>query len=106
MGFNDCGLYLNGVGGTYNYGGNCADWQDSSLWSAGTKAGLLAFCQASMDALGDYFFWTWKVTYSDAVFGIVSDELPLDWSFPARYRRNSSLVLSKWSPQQLHSGRP
>jgi len=43
------------------YGGNCADWQDASGWTAGTKAGLLSFALASMDALRDYFFWTWKV---------------------------------------------
>ena len=61
-GFNDCGLFLNGVGGSHSYGGNCADWQDSSNWSAGTKAGLMAFASASMDALRDWFFWTWKVS--------------------------------------------
>ncbi|KAG6816658.1 hypothetical protein H0H87_004301 [Tephrocybe sp. NHM501043] len=76
-GFNDCGLYLKGIPGLgHSYGGNCADWQDSSNWSAATKAGLLKFAEASMDALGDWFFWTWKVGNSTA--GIV--ESPL-WSY-------------------------
>lgn len=62
-GFNDCGLFLKGVpGGDTSYGGNCADWQDSSNWSSATKAGLEQFALASMDALQDFFFWTWKVS--------------------------------------------
>ncbi|KAG6877570.1 hypothetical protein C0993_005984 [Termitomyces sp. T159_Od127] len=61
-GINDCGLFLRGTAGVgITYGGNCADWQDSSNWSDGTKAGLLKFAMASMDAFGDWFFWTWKV---------------------------------------------
>ncbi|KDR69908.1 hypothetical protein GALMADRAFT_255764 [Galerina marginata CBS 339.88] len=75
-GFNDCGLFLKGVGGTTTYGGNCDDWQDSSNWTDGTKAGLLAFASASMDGLRDWFFWTWKVGPSNT--GIV--ESPL-WSY-------------------------
>ncbi|KAG6811733.1 hypothetical protein H0H92_006085 [Tricholoma furcatifolium] len=77
-GINDCGLFLRGVPGTagITYGGNCSDWQDSSNWTDGTKAGLMMFAQASMDALGDWFFWTWKIANSSA--GIV--ESPL-WSY-------------------------
>ncbi|KAF5374698.1 hypothetical protein D9615_008928 [Tricholomella constricta] len=76
-GFNDCGLYLKGIPGRgVTYGGDCADWEDSSNWSAATKAGLLKFAQASMDALGDFYFWTWKIGNSTA--GIV--ETPL-WSY-------------------------
>jgi hypothetical protein len=55
-------LFLLGVGLSPSYGGNCSDWQDSSNWTAGTKAGLMAFASATMDALGDWFFWTWKVS--------------------------------------------
>ncbi|KZP22688.1 glycoside hydrolase family 5 protein [Athelia psychrophila] len=44
-GFNDCGLFLPG---------------DSGNWSSATKAGVMQFTLASMDALQDYFFWTWK----------------------------------------------
>jgi hypothetical protein len=71
-GFNDCGLFLNGVGGSHSYGGDCADWQDSSSWTAGTKAGLMAFASASMDALGDWFFWTWKVSTGDFPLSFVA----------------------------------
>ncbi|KAI0628401.1 glycoside hydrolase [Trametes polyzona] len=62
---NDCGLYINGVNGDTAddaaYGPGCAYWEDSAAWSDDTKAGLLNFALASMDALGDWFFWTWKI---------------------------------------------
>lgn len=60
-GFNDCGLFVRGVGGQTSYGGNCDKWQDASTWDAPTKAGIQAFAMASMDALQNWFFWTWKV---------------------------------------------
>nr|GAT59625.1 glycoside hydrolase [Mycena chlorophos] len=85
----DCGLYVNGVGqgvryeGTYDSGGpwpvigNCTtDWLNYQEWSSGTKAAYLAFAEASMDALGNWFFWTWKIGNSTA--GIV--EAP-QWSY-------------------------
>jgi glucan 1,3-beta-glucosidase len=60
-GINDCGLFLLGVGTPAGYSGDCSVWQDASLFTPGTIAGLLQFSMASMDALRDYFFWTWKV---------------------------------------------
>ncbi|KAF7323391.1 Glycoside hydrolase family 5 protein [Mycena chlorophos] len=74
-GYNDCGLYLNGVNGSHSYGGNCDLWQDSSNWNASIIAGVAAFAEASMDALGDWFFWTWKIGEAD---GIVQSPL---WSY-------------------------
>jgi glucan 1,3-beta-glucosidase len=67
-GFNDCGLYLHGVGGVPTYGGNCDDWTDASNWNASTKAGIQAFAMASMDALQNWFFWTWKVRFFGVSF--------------------------------------
>ncbi|KAF9022002.1 glycoside hydrolase [Hymenopellis radicata] len=75
-GYNDCGLFLNGVNGTHTYGGDCGAWEDSSGWDASTKAGVGAYMQAQMDAYKDYFFWTWKIGNSTA--GIV--QAPL-WSY-------------------------
>jgi hypothetical protein len=62
-GYNDCGLYLVGVNGKPNYGGDCTEWQDSTNWNASTKAGVKAFAMASMDAMQNWFFWTWKVRF-------------------------------------------
>jgi hypothetical protein len=58
---NDCGLFMKGVTLTPTFAGGCAQWEDSSTWSEGTKAGVMRMAMASMDALGDWFFWTWKV---------------------------------------------
>ncbi|KAF8178886.1 glycoside hydrolase superfamily [Mycena galopus ATCC 62051] len=74
-GYNNCGLFLNGVNGTESYG-DCTLWQDSSTWNASVIAGVNAFALASMDALGDWFFWTWKI--GAAQDGIVSSPL---WSY-------------------------
>ncbi|KAJ7118711.1 glycoside hydrolase superfamily [Mycena epipterygia] len=85
----DCGLYVNGVGqgvryeGTYILDGpwpvmgNCStDWLDYQNWSSGTKSAYKKFAMASMDALQNWFFWTWKVGNSTA--GII--EAP-HWSY-------------------------
>ena len=43
------------------YVGSCENWNDSTDWSAGTIQGFQDFALASMDALQNYFFWTWKI---------------------------------------------
>ncbi|KAI0306488.1 glycoside hydrolase superfamily [Multifurca ochricompacta] len=70
---NDCGLYVNGVGlgarydGTYqNEGpwptiGDCGPWTSYSSWSQDLKDSTKQFALASMDALQNWFFWTWKI---------------------------------------------
>ncbi|CAK5270365.1 unnamed protein product [Mycena citricolor] len=74
----DCGLYLNGVGlgtryeGTLDgyskvYGDCAADgWLDWENWDKPTKAAYQTFALASMDALQNWFYWTWKVGASTA----------------------------------------
>ncbi|KAG6917780.1 hypothetical protein DXG01_001052 [Tephrocybe rancida] len=67
----DCGLWLNGVNlgtryeGTYPGSGNpvgsCASWTDWQNYDSATKTAIKTFAMASMDALQDYFFWTWKI---------------------------------------------
>jgi glucan 1,3-beta-glucosidase len=75
-GYNDCGLFLQGVHGQ-SKNKDCATlWTDASTWNDTIKAGVQAFAEASMDAMGNYFFWTWKIGNSTA--GHV--ETPL-WSY-------------------------
>ncbi|KAF8883295.1 glycoside hydrolase superfamily [Infundibulicybe gibba] len=77
-GFNDCGLFLKGTAtDATTYGGDCSVWRDASTWSPAVKAGLQRFAMSSMDALQDFFFWTWKIGNS-SVSGRV--EAPL-WSY-------------------------
>ncbi|KAG6850605.1 hypothetical protein H0H93_011273 [Arthromyces matolae] len=83
----DCGLYLNGVNlgtryeGTYpgytNVVGDCSTVTNWQSWSASDKSAIKNFAMASMDALQDYFFWTWKIGNS-SVTGTV--ETP-HWSY-------------------------
>ncbi|KAJ7511119.1 glycoside hydrolase family 5 protein [Mycena galericulata] len=75
-GYNDCGTFLTGVNGTQTYGGDCSLWLDSSTWNATVKAGLMQYALASMDAMQDWFFWTWKI--GNATDGVVSSPL---WSY-------------------------
>lgn len=60
-GYNDCGLFLKGTGSYTPSYGDCTEWNDWASWDQATKDGVLNFALASMDALGDFFFWTWKV---------------------------------------------
>ncbi|KAG1870210.1 glycoside hydrolase family 5 protein [Suillus subalutaceus] len=76
-GYNDCGLYLTGVGGTASYGTACSLFLDSSQWNDTMKAGLHEFALASMDTLQDWFFWTWKIGNSSTTNSVQS---PL-WSY-------------------------
>ncbi|KAF5324525.1 hypothetical protein D9611_004572 [Ephemerocybe angulata] len=85
---NDCGLFLNEVNGGSRYEGDyirgtfprvgsCTTWTDYASYTPAMKDGLKKFAMASMDALQNYFFWTWKIGPS-AVSGKV--EAPA-WSY-------------------------
>ncbi|KAF9014848.1 glycoside hydrolase [Hymenopellis radicata] len=67
-GYNDCG--------SHSYAGDCGAWEDATTWDDSTKAGVAAFNAAQMDALKDFFFWTWKIGNSTAG----SVQAPL-WSY-------------------------
>ena len=74
----DCGLFLNNVGegtryeGTYSTGGpwpsqgSCTPWTDWQSWDQEMKTSIMTFALASMDALQNWFFWTWKIGPSSA----------------------------------------
>ncbi|TFY74858.1 hypothetical protein EWM64_g9153 [Hericium alpestre] len=73
----DCGLYVNGVGlgtryeGTYTPGdwpriGSCTPWTDWQNWDQAMKDDIKQFALSSMDALQNWFFWTWKIGNSSA----------------------------------------
>lgn len=83
---NDCGLYLNAVGvgsryeGTYsstNRIGSCDQWNNYQSWDQPTKDALKKFSLSTMDALQNWFFWTWKIGESSATGKV---EAPF-WSY-------------------------
>ncbi|KIY71672.1 glycoside hydrolase family 5 protein [Cylindrobasidium torrendii FP15055 ss-10] len=78
-GWNDCGFYLKGIPGSHTFGGSCDTWEDASTWDDSMKAGVKAYGQAQMDALQDYFFWTWRIG-ERLDTGVVGSPL---WSYKA-----------------------
>jgi len=76
-GYNPCGLFLLGVDNNDTTTGDCELFTDSSAWNATLKQGVLDFTLASMDALQNWWFWTWKVGASSASGRV---ESPL-WSY-------------------------
>nr|XP_031862199.1 uncharacterized protein CI109_002161 [Kwoniella shandongensis]KAA5529271.1 hypothetical protein CI109_002161 [Kwoniella shandongensis] len=62
---NDCGYWLNGVGSTPSYNALGADYCKQSEeyfnWSEDTRQGIMSYTMANMDALQNWFFWTWKI---------------------------------------------
>jgi len=61
---NDCGTYLRSVEPYTPANPDCDTWNDWQNWDQATKDGILSFALASMDALENPFFWTWKVRES------------------------------------------
>ncbi|KDR83042.1 hypothetical protein GALMADRAFT_113197 [Galerina marginata CBS 339.88] len=57
---NNCGLWLNGIGSTPSSPG-CSTWDNWSAYTPATIASLKDVTLASMDALQNFFFWTWKI---------------------------------------------
>jgi len=85
----DCGLWVNGVGQGIRYEGtfvadpsfqsvgSCDVWTDWQAYDQSTKDAIKQYSMASMDALQNWFFWTWKIGNS-SVSGVV--ESPA-WSY-------------------------
>ncbi|RDB14918.1 putative glucan 1,3-beta-glucosidase D [Hypsizygus marmoreus] len=69
---NDCGLWLNGIGNSK--GPECQVWDDWSSYNSTLIASFKQVAMASMDALQNYFFWTWKIGNS-TVLGTSSNPL-------------------------------
>ncbi|PPR05392.1 hypothetical protein CVT24_008006 [Panaeolus cyanescens] len=57
---NNCGLWLNGIGSTPNFP-NCDHWDNWAGYTPSVIASLKNVTLASMDALQNFFFWTWKI---------------------------------------------
>ncbi|KAM0787105.1 hypothetical protein ACM66B_006360 [Microbotryomycetes sp. NB124-2] len=94
LAFNDCGKWLNNVGngqrfeGTYYVPGNttapefsrvgsCEPWTNYPAFNQSTKDGLKLVAAGHMDAFRNWFYWTWKIGYSD-VLGMVANPV---WSY-------------------------
>lgn len=56
---NDCGLWLNGIGSTQPP--RCTTYNNWASWDETWINDLLQVSLATMDALQNYFYWTWKI---------------------------------------------
>ncbi|KAF8195623.1 glycoside hydrolase family 5 protein [Mycena galopus ATCC 62051] len=72
---NACGYFLVGVG-PESPNSQCPEYDDYQNYNESMKAGILNYVEATMDALGDWFFWTWKVGPNGA--GVIGSPL---WSY-------------------------
>ncbi|TFK22497.1 glycoside hydrolase [Coprinopsis marcescibilis] len=57
---NDCGLFIREVDRASEHP-QCEMYNNWETWSDEVKWGLESFIMASFDAIGDFFWWTWKV---------------------------------------------
>ncbi|KAF8739527.1 hypothetical protein AX14_009299 [Amanita brunnescens Koide BX004] len=105
---NDCGLWLSGIGSTPSTP-DCAIWDDWASFNASTIDGLKQVTLASMDALQNFFFWTWKVGNSTV---LNTSSCPLwDYSLglqqgwiPKDPREAAGFCASALSSSQIFSG--
>lgn len=62
---NDCGYWLDGVDSTPQFEvtgtGSCTAIDEWFNYSDETKQDIMGYTLANMDALQNYFFWTWKI---------------------------------------------
>lgn len=63
LAINDCGKWLNGVGQNAGFG-DCSAFENWRAYDETMKTNLRNQCMGTMDALRDYFFWTWKISNS------------------------------------------
>ncbi|KAH7101258.1 glycoside hydrolase [Auriculariales sp. MPI-PUGE-AT-0066] len=64
LGASDCGQYIWGLRDK-PHTTNCDEyWNDYTKWTDDMKAKFLSLAKSHMDALGDFFFWTWKTGVS------------------------------------------
>ncbi|KAF8319877.1 glycoside hydrolase superfamily [Amanita rubescens] len=57
---NDCGLFLHGVN-SQPQTPNCSLYDNWPTYTSDMTQGILNFVMTSMDAFGDWMFWTWKL---------------------------------------------
>lgn len=72
---NDCGLYIREVGVESEHP-NCALYDAWEDWTDDIKEGFRNFILAEFDAIGDFFWWTWRI--GDDINGRVTAPM---WSY-------------------------
>jgi hypothetical protein len=110
-GYNGCGLFLLGIANTATATGTCAPFIEWQNWNQTFKDGVRDFTQASMDALQNWFFWTWKVVFfrRRGLIDVKVDSVRAlaGWQFLYfRYCGISPVVLQTWTGEWLDTEGP
>lgn len=108
---NDCGLFLLGVGKNPTFQGDCTPFTDWQNWNQTFKEGVRDFSLASMDALQNWWFWTWKVSLTSGTRCLMLSlnlvYLLADRQFLyIRYSRNTPVVIPTWTAEWLDTNGP
>jgi glucan 1,3-beta-glucosidase len=61
--YTECGLFLSGTTVATTATGDCLPFIQWQNWNTTFKQGILDFTLAEMDALQNWWFWTWKVCF-------------------------------------------
>ncbi|KZV83236.1 glycoside hydrolase [Exidia glandulosa HHB12029] len=64
LAFNDCGLYIRDFRKDAQTQGCDPTWTDYEKWTPDTKAQFMTFAKTHMEAIANFFFWTWKTGVS------------------------------------------
>jgi glucan 1,3-beta-glucosidase len=59
--YTECGLFLSQTNDATTTQGACAEYIQWQNWNQTFKQGIRDFTEAEMDALQNWWFWTWKV---------------------------------------------
>jgi hypothetical protein len=100
---NDCGLFLNGVNST-SANPDCSKYNEWASYNSSMKDGLSSIFQASADALGDWIFWTWKVSpsrHSHTLHPHWIDARVSDQPLPSWKNPSAAVVLPTWSTKRM-----
>jgi hypothetical protein len=88
--YTECGLFLSGATDNTTVEGDCVPFIEWQNWNQTFKDGIRVFTEAEMDALTNWWYWTWKVCLSSRRHKLLDMEADIvhpliDWSF--RYLR-------------------
>ena len=84
--YTECGLFLSGAQDNSTVQGNCTTFIEWQNWNQTFIEGIRVFAEAEMDALQNWWFWTWKVCLSSRRHKLLDVEADIvhpliDWSF-------------------------
>lgn len=107
---NDCGLFMKEVNVDSTHP-QCELYNNWENWSPTLEAGLRNLILASFDAIGDYYWWTWKVNISrkaipPSTMLTNNNTFFLDCPFKSWSCRNPLLVIPTRSPTRMDPSRP